>query len=78
MYLFSRVFLFLFSICNCAKHINPSIINMNVLVTGAAGFIGSNLCMRLLEELSDTLADTNVPICYFMFNLPIMGSSGQS
>ena len=55
MYLFSRVFLFLFSICNCAKHINPSIINMNVLVTGAAGFIGSNLCMRLLEELSDTL-----------------------
>ena len=28
---------------------------MNVLVTGAAGFIGSNLCMRLLEELSDTL-----------------------
>ena len=23
---------------------------MNVLVTGAAGFIGSNLCMRLLEE----------------------------
>ena len=54
MYLFSRVFLFLFSICNCAKHINPSIINMNVLVTGAAGFIGSNLCMRLLEELSDT------------------------
>ena len=27
---------------------------MNVLVTGAAGFIGSNLCMRLLEELSDT------------------------
>ena len=55
MYLFSRVFLFLFSICNCAKHINPSIINMNVLVTGASGFIGSNLCMRLLEELSDTL-----------------------
>ena len=55
MYFFSRVFLFLFSICNCAKHINPSIINMNVLVTGAAGFIGSNLCMRLLEELSDTL-----------------------
>lgn len=55
MYLFSRVFLFLFSICNCAKHINPSIINMNVLVTGAAGFIGSNLCMCLLEELSDTL-----------------------
>lgn len=55
MYLFSRVFLFLFSICNCAKHINPLIINMNVLVTGAAGFIGSNLCMRLLEELSDTL-----------------------
>lgn len=55
MYLFSRVFLFLFSICNCVKHINPSIINMNVLVTGAAGFIGSNLCMRLLEELSDTL-----------------------
>ncbi len=55
MYLFSRVFLFLFSICNCTKHINPSIINMNVLVTGAAGFIGSNLCMRLLEELSDTL-----------------------
>ena len=55
MYLFSRVFLFLFSICNCAKHINPSILNMNVLVTGAAGFIGSNLCMRLLEELSDTL-----------------------
>ena len=55
MYLFSRVFLFLFSICNCPKHINPSIINMNVLVTGAAGFIGSNLCMRLLEELSDTL-----------------------
>ena len=55
MYLFSHVFLFLFSICNCAKHINPSIINMNVLVTGAAGFIGSNLCMRLLEELSDTL-----------------------
>ena len=55
MHLFSRVFLFLFSICNCAKHINPSIINMNVLVTGAAGFIGSNLCMRLLEELSDTL-----------------------
>ena len=55
MYLFSRVFLFLFSICNCAKHINPSIINMNVLVTGAAGFIGSNLCMSLLEELSDTL-----------------------
>lgn len=55
MYLFSRVFLFLFSICNYAKHINPSIINMNVLVTGAAGFIGSNLCMRLLEELSDTL-----------------------
>ena len=55
MYLFSRVSLFLFSICNCAKHINPSIINMNVLVTGAAGFIGSNLCMRLLEELSDTL-----------------------
>ena len=55
MYLFSRVFLFLFSICNCAKHINPSIINVNVLVTGAAGFIGSNLCMRLLEELSDTL-----------------------
>ena len=55
MFLFSRVFLFLFSICNCAKHINPSIINMNVLVTGAAGFIGSNLCMRLLEELSDTL-----------------------
>ncbi len=55
MYLFSRVFLFLFSICNCAKHINPSIINMNVLVTGAAGLIGSNLCMRLLEELSDTL-----------------------
>lgn len=55
MYLFSRVFLFLFSICNCARHINPSIINMNVLVTGAAGFIGSNLCMRLLEELSDTL-----------------------
>ena len=55
MYLFSRVFLFLFSICNCAKHINPSIINMNVLVTGAAGFIGSNLCLRLLEELSDTL-----------------------
>ena len=55
MYLFSRVFLFLFSICNCAKHINPSIINMNVLVTGAAGFIGSNLCMRLLEELSDAL-----------------------
>lgn len=55
MYLFSRVFLFLFSICNCEKHINPSIINMNVLVTGAAGFIGSNLCMRLLEELSDTL-----------------------
>lgn len=55
MYLFSRIFLFLFSICNCAKHINPSIINMNVLVTGAAGFIGSNLCMRLLEELSDTL-----------------------
>lgn len=55
MYLFSRVFLFLFSICNCAKHINPSIINMNVLVTGAAGFIGSNLCMRLLAELSDTL-----------------------
>ena len=55
MYLFSRVFLFLFSICNCAKHINPSIINMNGLVTGAAGFIGSNLCMRLLEELSDTL-----------------------
>ncbi|RGN92440.1 NAD-dependent epimerase/dehydratase family protein [Bacteroides uniformis] len=34
---------------------NPSIINVNVLVTGAAGFIGSNLCMRLLEELSDTL-----------------------
>jgi UDP-glucuronate 4-epimerase len=28
---------------------------VNVLVTGAAGFIGSNLCMRLLEELSDTL-----------------------
>lgn len=28
---------------------------MNVLVTGAASFIGSNLCMRLLEELSDTL-----------------------
>ena len=55
MYLFSRVFLFLFSICNCAKHINPSIINMNVLVTGAAGFIGSNLCMRLLEEQLDTL-----------------------
>ena len=28
---------------------------MNVLVTGAAGFIGSNLCMRLLEEQLDTL-----------------------
>lgn len=28
---------------------------MNVLVTGAAGFIGSNLCMRLLEEQPDTL-----------------------
>ena len=28
---------------------------MNVLVNGVAGFIGSNLCMRLLEELSDTL-----------------------
>lgn len=28
---------------------------MNVLVTGAAGFIGSNLCMRLLHEQSDTL-----------------------
>lgn len=28
---------------------------MNVLVTGAAGFIGSNLCMRLLGEQSDTL-----------------------
>lgn len=28
---------------------------MNVLVTGAAGFIGSNLCMRLLKEQSDTL-----------------------
>ena len=27
---------------------------MNVLVTGAAGFIGSNLCMRLLEEQLDT------------------------
>lgn len=55
MYLFFACISFLFSICNCAKHINPSIINMNVLVTGAAGFIGSNLCMRLLEELSDTL-----------------------
>lgn len=28
---------------------------MNVLVTGAAGFIGSNLCMRLLKEQLDTL-----------------------
>lgn len=28
---------------------------MNVLVTGAAGFIGSNLCMRLLKEQPDTL-----------------------
>ena len=28
---------------------------MNVLVTGAAGFIGSNLCMRLLDEQPDTL-----------------------
>ena len=28
---------------------------MNVLVTGAAGFIGSNLCMRLLGEQLDTL-----------------------
>ena len=28
---------------------------MNVLVTGAAGFIGSNLCTRLLEEQLDTL-----------------------
>ena len=28
---------------------------MNVLVTGAAGFIGSNLCMLLLEEQLDTL-----------------------
>ncbi|MCR6506388.1 SDR family NAD(P)-dependent oxidoreductase [Bacteroides muris (ex Fokt et al. 2023)] len=28
---------------------------MNILVTGAAGFIGSNLCMRLLEEQLDTL-----------------------
>ena len=28
---------------------------MNVLVTGAAGFIGRNLCMRLLEEQLDTL-----------------------
>lgn len=28
---------------------------MNVLVTGAAGFIGSNLCMRLLEKQLDTL-----------------------
>lgn len=28
---------------------------MNILVTGAAGFIGSNLCMRLLKEQSDTL-----------------------
>lgn len=27
---------------------------MNVLVTGAAGFIGSNLCMRLLDEQPDT------------------------
>ena len=26
---------------------------MNVLVTGAAGFIGSHLCMRLLEEQTD-------------------------
>lgn len=28
---------------------------MNVLVTGAAGFIGSNLCIRLLDEQPDTL-----------------------
>lgn len=28
---------------------------MNVLVTGAAGFIGSNLCMRLLQEHPDTI-----------------------
>lgn len=28
---------------------------MNVLVTGAAGFIGSNLCMRLLEEQPGTV-----------------------
>ena len=28
---------------------------MNILVTGAAGFIGSNLCMRLLKEQPDTL-----------------------
>lgn len=28
---------------------------MNILVTGAAGFIGSNLCMRLLKEHPDTL-----------------------
>lgn len=28
---------------------------MNVLITGAAGFIGSNLCMRLLKEQPNTL-----------------------
>jgi len=55
MYLFFACISFLFSICNRAKRINPSIITMNVLVTGAAGFIGSNLCMRLLEEQLDTL-----------------------
>lgn len=28
---------------------------MNILVTGAAGFIGSNLCLRILEEQSENI-----------------------
>ena len=28
---------------------------MNILVTGAAGFIGSNLCLRILAEQSENI-----------------------